>query len=100
MNPACQICRGACCESLVTTTPPTDSGFWLALHGTALGDGRVELAVRCQALDSCGGCTIHSMRPEHCRNFTVGGAECRATVLRRRPKDASRILAALAFPPR
>ena len=55
-----------------------------------------DLALRwnCKA-GKCGSCSIHSMRPEHCRNFPVGGADCRATVLRRRPSEASAIFAAM-----
>lgn len=94
----CQLCRGACCESIVTTAPPTDTGFWLSLHGNTLPDGRLELPVPCHALAKCGSCTIHSMRPEHCRNFPVGGADCRATVLRRRPAIAQDIFSAMSNP--
>lgn len=115
MHPACQLCRGACCESLVLNLPPTDSGSWLALHGlpvnppedgvhrtnpgpAAAGNGGLglyEIEARCSKLSSCGRCTIHATRPEHCKTYAVGGADCRATVARRRPRHASAILAIL-----
>ena len=96
MHPACQLCRGACCESLVLHLPPTDAGTWLGFHGQPIGDRHVEFATPCSKLSTCGKCSIHRTRPEHCRTYAVGGPDCRATVARRRPKQAAAILAALA----
>jgi hypothetical protein len=99
MHPACQLCRGACCESLVLNLPPTDAGTWLGLHGKPItgpvGGGTHEIEARCTKLSSCGRCTIHTTRPEHCKSYAVGGADCRATVARRRPRHAPAILAIL-----
>lgn len=96
--PACQLCRGACCESIVLNMPVRDApaeAVWLGLHGTVLPDGRLELRTPCSRLDGCGRCTIHDIRPSLCRNFEVGGADCRATIARRRPERALQIHAAL-----
>jgi hypothetical protein len=91
MNPACQICRGACCESIIFPDIGGDPGRWLALHGRTLAHGQVELETRCNALNSCGTCAIHAARPRNCRDYAVGGEDCRTTVLRRRPAQAAEI---------
>jgi Fe-S-cluster containining protein len=88
----CDLCRGACCESIVLTPPPTDAGRWLGYHGTPLPTGEIELATPCAHL-CCGRCAIHDFRPDYCRTYEVGSAACRATVLRRRPDQAAEILA-------
>lgn len=98
MNPACQICRGACCESLVFELPDSDLGRWLGVHGKPIGPAQVELPAPCTKLGTCGSCTIHETRPDHCRTYEVGGIDCRATVLRRRPEQAPEILAAMPHP--
>ena len=95
MPAPCALCRGACCESIVVPRLPGDVGFWLDLHGTEVGGTHLELPTPCKALGVCGDCTIHARRPENCRRYEVGGAECRATVLRRRPQQAAEILAAM-----
>ena len=95
MKTPCEICAGACCESIVIRLPATDAGAWLGLHGDQVAPDRLELATPCRKLGACGSCTIHATRPEHCRAYEVGGADCRATVARRRPADAAEILAAI-----
>lgn len=96
MHPACQLCRGACCESIVLhDLPPGDTSRWLALHGRVLPSGSVEFPAPCRELDTCGLCRIHATRPEPCRTYAVGGVDCRATIIRRRPAHSAEILAAL-----
>ncbi len=95
MHPACQLCRGACCESLVLNLPPTDSGTWLAYHARPLGGALHEIESRCTKLAACGRCTIHATRPEHCRTYPVGGPDCRATVSRRRAVISEQIISLL-----
>ena len=92
---ACQICRGACCESIVLRLPATDAGTWLGLHGVSVAERQVEIPAPCRKLSACGACSIHATRPDHCRTYVVGGADCRATVARRRPADAVEIFAAI-----
>lgn len=94
MKTSCEICRGACCESIVVNLPATDEGAWLGLHGESIGGQRVEIAAPCRKLTACGSCSIHASRPDHCRAYVVGGADCRETVRRRRPADAAEIFAA------
>lgn len=84
MNAACELCKGACCESIVVGQPEGDTGRWLALHGRTAEPGTIELETPCIML--CGGkCSIWKTRPDQCSAYPVGGADCRATVLRRRP---------------
>lgn len=96
MNKACQLCRGACCESMVLPTSglAPDQAVWLALHGRMVGKGMVEVEQPCSQLQA-GLCAAWSHRPNMCRDYAVGGGSCRATVLRRRPADAQAILAAM-----
>lgn len=98
MTLACQLCRGACCESIVTTPPAGEAGEWLRHHGQPIGGGAIELPAPCHRLTPCGTCSIHATRPEQCRTYSVGGPDCRATVLRRRPAQAAEILAAMPHP--
>ncbi len=95
MNRACFLCRGACCESLVLAQIPSDAGIWLSYHGTATPDGKVEFPLPCSKLSECGKCTIHDNRPKICAAFEVGGADCRATVQRRRSNIAHEIFMAM-----
>lgn len=94
MHPACNLCAGACCESIVIDRPAGDVGDWLAHHGRAL-DASVELETPCGKLGPCGECTIWQNRPAPCRTYQVGGKQCRETVARRRPQNANVILALL-----
>lgn len=94
MNTACQICRGACCESIVVPIPSDDGGIWLRYHATQIGPGLFELATPCKKLCE-GRCTIHDTRPMNCRTYEVGGVDCRSTVLRRRHDQHKEIFAAM-----
>jgi Fe-S-cluster containining protein len=96
MNTACEICKGACCESIIVKAPEGDEGRWLTLHGQALGFGRVQLETPCAKL--CGGkCSIWKDRPLLCQAYPVGGDNCRETVKRRRANWAE-IFAAMPEP--
>lgn len=84
MHPACQICRGACCEAIML--PPwwdPEDTRWLAMHGR-LVDGRVELFCPCHNLRPDGSCAIYEGRPRTCRVYVVGGEACLRAVARRR----------------
>lgn len=85
MNKACELCRGACCESIVLNVPTGDVGVWLRYHGEPVGihGQQVELATPCRML--CDGkCSIWQHRPANCANYQVGSPACRDTVKRRR----------------
>ena len=83
MNPACEICKGACCESIVVGKPEGDEGLWLAFHGKTIGADKIELETPCQML-CAGKCSIWKLRPSNCAAYDVGGDGCRETVIRRR----------------
>jgi Fe-S-cluster containining protein len=92
---ACELCRGACCESIILplTGLNDDGARWFRYHGRLIGDA-VELAAKCEHLRH-GRCDCYDTRPEPCRQFTVGGELCVSTVKRRRPNQAAAILALL-----
>jgi Fe-S-cluster containining protein len=99
MHPACEVCRGACCESLLVPVlrAPSTLAFY-ATRGdvfTVLGQPHdiCELPTPCRHLDSCGACSIYESRPSACHTFEVGSRECRLTVKRRRATKADKILA-------
>lgn len=97
VNP-CDLCRGACCETLVL--PATIAGYfdreWLFARGEELEDHRVVLPARCPHLTPEGRCDIYVVRPMACNAYLVGGMYCRSAVRRRRsPEKATEILEAL-----
>lgn len=94
MNTACQVCKGACCESIVVPIPSDDDGMWLRYHATSIAPGLFEFATPCQKL-CAGKCSIHETRPTTCRVYEVGGVACRSTVLRRRHDNSKAIFAAM-----
>lgn len=91
MHPACAICRGACCETVVIPLPEPrhmTRGMWelLMLRGDLTpGGGGVRLDAPCRHLTRAGKCGIHDDRPQVCRDYKVGGPACRAAVRDRRP---------------
>ena len=99
MHPACEVCRGACCESLlVPVMRDKDSRDFFATRGsvfTVLGQpfDTLELPTPCRHLDACGKCGVYESRPQPCRTYEVGSKECRLTVKRRRTEKADMILA-------
>lgn len=91
INPACDACSGACCESLVMALPADpEVAVWLTLKGRVEGTD-VRIPAPCQALDH-GRCGIHQMRPLLCRVFLVGGPQCVKSIRANRPKDAARLI--------
>lgn len=86
MNPACQLCAGACCETICLphTQLPVHDADWLKRHGCLQGD-HVELPCRCRCLLPDGRCAEYDERPLTCRVYEMGGHACLATVARRRP---------------
>ena len=94
----CELCRGACCESLfMPIGPDRHSVEFYSTRGkvfTLLGVRHkfLEVEARCPNLASCGTCSTYETRPHQCRIYAVGSAECRLTVKRRRPDQADAIL--------
>ena len=96
MHPACQLCRGACCSSIVlpidVTVVPREVAVMLTLRGSQEADG-FRLDAPCRHLSRKGLCKIHPDKPQVCRDYPVGGEGCRAAVRANRPLIADRIFA-------
>jgi hypothetical protein len=99
MHPACQKCRGACCQDIILTPslfahPTTDFWRWMLLHGELLGGDRfmatgILLKTPCRCLQD-GLCDVYENRPANCALFPVGGPGCRAAIARNRSKGQQR----------
>ena len=84
----CDVCRGACCESLYLPVGTDARGEWLrAFAARTVGSGGVEIETRCSKLTADGRCSIYSARPDVCRAFKAGGAACLDVVRRRRTPE-------------
>lgn len=76
----CRRCEAVCCRMTVLLMPDDDVPSWLVAcdeHGLEqmahADDGW------CVALDrDTMRCTIYAQRPQICRDFDMGGADCRA----------------------
>ena len=97
MSAACNICRGACCESLLfpLSGMNAEHAEFMKIRGRPIGIGIVEIEARCKSLNAKGQCGVYKERPDLCRQFEVGGTLCLDTVRRRRPASADAILDAL-----
>lgn len=97
MHPACDICRGACCEGMVLC--PQNYGYrgdsldWWRYHGIETKRG-IYLNCRCRHLAG-GKCAIYDTRPQCCRDFSPGATGCLDAIHRVRPQQAQAILAVL-----
>ena len=80
---ACELCGGACCESLVLPVRDDLAGQWFRARGIEIEPGLVEVEQRCKFLQD-GRCVIYRERPYACAGYEAGGENCRATVKRRR----------------
>lgn len=94
MHPACELCKGACCESMKINLSPLypklitfDTLRWIQAHGT-VEEGGLRLETRCKHLIG-GGCSIYSQRPQICRTYEFGGRYCREAVRDRRNNDSN-----------
>lgn len=86
MMTPCELCKGACCESVImdlTKNPMIDE--WMLARGKPFGTNHVEWEQRCPSLNECGQCSRYDNRPRVCIEYPVGGTHCRETVRRRRP---------------
>lgn len=98
MHPACEVCRGACCESLyVPIARDKATRDFYNTRGqvfTVLGQPHdiAEIDSQCRHLDICGRCVIHDSKPAACDAFEVGCKECRLAIKRRRSHQADDIL--------
>lgn len=92
MNKACELCKGACCESIVVDgNLNTKVDEWLVARGRSFTINtiggvpvqKIEIETVCPSL-SLGKCIRYEFRPEMCKEFEVGSKDCRDTVKRRR----------------
>lgn len=97
IHPACAICKGACCETLLMPMNPgaisPDTRKYLKMRGVLTRVG-LRVDVPCKSLSPSGTCSVYSTRPDICRVYAVGGIACRESVLSRRdPKTAEQVFA-------
>ena len=93
-HPACDLCKGACCETFVVPISwqrlPPDISRWLIMHGEPTLNG-IRVNSPCRALGEDGKCSIYETRPTVCDEYPVGGPACKQAIATRRPKDAAKI---------
>jgi len=99
VSKACELCKGACCESILLRidTSPIETEFYDArgsvfqMHGFQYA----ELPARCPYLSKAGKCMTYAQRPVACSRFAVGSTMCVTAIQRRRPDQADAIMALL-----
>ena len=98
MHAACELCRGACCETMVIPIRreemSNDEAVWIGMRGKVIDDS-VVLRCACSNLAEDGSCGIYATRPQVCRTYEVGGPECRTTVRLFRRAQAADIFEAM-----
>jgi len=93
INKACEVCKGACCESMtlqLSEADNVDEKRWLVLHGKLYNDW-VELPCPCSMLVD-GKCSIYETRPDKCDKAQVGGFDCIFAISRRRPENVIELM--------
>ena len=102
LPPACKLCAGACCSGValdpVKLGLPRDVVQWWRMHGEPSAFG-TWLNCPCRHLKD-GKCEIHDgpSMPQMCKDWKVGGPECRQCVKECRPKQWRQIFGLM--PPR
>lgn len=95
MNKACELCKGACCESFTLQLDGLkenhpDDYRWLSLH--AVQDaGSLRFECPCSKLVK-GKCSIYEDRPEVCKRYKVGSVACLKAVATRRAHRQKEII--------
>lgn len=94
INPACELCKGACCEGITITLDAAaisaDARLHWQLHGDQWDEETTFLPCACRRLKD-GYCTTYSNRPQGCVELRVGSPQCRQAVRKLRPKNWSSI---------
>jgi Fe-S-cluster containining protein len=97
VSKACELCKGACCESIILpiSPSPTSTEFYEARGSVfqVAGQTMAEVPARCPYLSKAGKCMTYSQRPVACSRFTVGSLMCVTAIERRRPDQAEAIKA-------
>lgn len=97
MNPVCEACQGACCESVtiaIPEDPPADYVRWISYRGK-ISNRRIHLEAQCSMLTNQGKCAIWDTRPQPCKDYVVGGMACLDAIHRRRAEDETMLHAML-----
>lgn len=76
----CDDCGGACCRNIMFLVSGVneDQKRWMLTRGSII-DGVWYVNAKCRHLDKYGLCSIYETRPEVCKRYKVGGADCLAT---------------------
>ena len=96
---ACELCKGACCESILLPidSSPMTTEFYSA-RGSVFQIANLnfaEIPSRCPHLSGSGKCKSYASRPVACSTFPVGSPMCLVAIERRRPDQADAIKALL-----
>jgi len=99
VSKACELCKGACCESILLpiSPAPTSTEFYAARGSVFMiaTSTFAEVPARCPHLSQSGKCKTYDNRPVACSRFTVGSVMCLTAIERRRPDQAEAIIALL-----
>ena len=99
MSKACELCKGACCESILLPidASPTTTEFYAARGSVFMiaTSTFAEVPARCPHLSGSGKCKTYANRPVACSRFPVGSVMCLTAIERRRPEQAEAIMALL-----
>lgn len=101
MNPACELCRGACCLGMrfpLSMFHSNDINRWYRLHGQE-DAGMLYLDCPCSQLSGSGKCKIYEDRPQVCQMFPVGSKNCQRAALRKWGRNMAAKIMALAKQP-
>jgi Fe-S-cluster containining protein len=98
MNKACEICRGACCESFTLNLSGLEDKFpdvykWLGYHATKTNGVFEGLRFDCACSKLKNGkCSVYDDRPDVCKEFKVGSVQCLASIATYRHHQQKEIL--------
>lgn len=81
---ACEVCGGACCETIIVPLRSNDPDVqrWLKFHGDPVKEG-IRFECKCSQLKN-GKCSIYQDRPGVCRTYEAGSEACRKAIKERR----------------
>lgn len=99
MDPRCERCGGACCESITLSVRMGSDDLQrfveLRTKPVLTADGiERNFNVPCSLLVA-GRCVGYEIRPQVCRDFLPGSEKCQVTVRARRPPELVEAILAL-----
>jgi Fe-S-cluster containining protein len=95
MDSLCELCRGICCECLITPWRLIKNWNWWELHAVGKVHEGFVVAVRCRNLTTEGRCSDYENRPVNCREFEPGSPDCLELIRLRRPEIVEKVEALL-----